>query len=320
MFRCLLLVLAVAGGAVAGQKPEDPLPGSVETEYVLGPEDQIKLWTLGMEEISDKPLRIDPAGYLDLPVLGRIKAAGLTVEQLRSELLNRLSVEVRSPAVSIDIVEFGSQPVTILGAVAQPGVHQLRGRRSLAEVLSLAGGLRADAGPAIKIVRRTEWGEIPLSTAATDETHEFSVAQVKLKDLLSASDPAENILIQPHDVITVPRAELVYVIGAVRKPGGFPLEERDSMSVLQALSLAEGLGTASAARNSRILRLLPDATERKEIAVDLERVMAGKAKDVALQPNDILFVPDSTSKRVTARVLEATIETLSGLLIWRGPL
>jgi polysaccharide export outer membrane protein len=311
----VVLLLAVSG-APAAQAPTVPFSGG--DEYILGPEDQIKLWALGMEEISDKPLQINPGGYLDLPVLGRIKAAGLTVDQLRSELLERLSVEVREPSVSIDILEFGSQPVSIMGAVTQPGVHQLRGRRTLAEVLSLAGGLRADAGPRIKISRRMEWGKIPLPTATADAKSEFSVAEINLKDFLAVRNPAENILIRPHDVITVPSAEMIYVIGAVAKPGGFALNEHDSISALQALSLAGGLGGTHAAGHSTILRLSPNSGEREEIKVDLKRVLAGKARDVALQPNDILFVPDSASKRVTSRVLEATVQTLSGLIIWSG--
>jgi len=316
----IVVLLAVAGAPAAQGPTAQSLTAqsSGGDEYVLGPEDQIKLWALGMEEISDKPLQIDPGGFLDLPLLGRIKAAGLTVEQLRSELLERLSVDVREPSVSIDIVEFGSQPVSIIGAVAQPGVHQLRGRRTLAEVLSVAGGLRADAGPIIKISRRMEWGKIPLPTAAVDAKGEFSVAEIGLKDFLAVNNPAENILIRPHDVIAVPSAEMIYVIGAVGKPGGFALNEHDSMSVLQALSLAGGLGDMHAAGNSKILRLAPESSERKEIQVDLKKVLTGKEKDVALQPNDILFVPDSTSKRVQARVVEATVQTLSGLIMWRG--
>jgi polysaccharide export outer membrane protein len=316
---CSAIILATGGLSTVHAAVEPEAAQGSEPEYVLGPDDQIQVWALGVEEMPQRPIRIDPAGYIDLPVAGRVKAAGLTVGQLRSQLAERLSAEVREPRVTVDITDFGSQPVSVLGAVAEPGVHQLRGRKTLAEVLSLAGGLLADAGPAIKITRRAEWGPIPLPTAKPDATNAFSVAEIKLKDFMAANHPAENIMIRPNDVISVPRAETIYVMGAVRKPGGFPLNERESLSVLQALSLAEGLGATPAAQNSKILRVAAGSPERKEIPIDLKKVLAGKETDVPLQPNDILFVPTSASKQAAARALEATIQTLSGVIIWRRP-
>lgn len=318
---CRFLLL-LACSVLAAQ--EAPAPASVSqqqdvSQYVLGPGDQVRIWALGVEEISDKPVRIDPSGDLHLPILGRVHAAGLTTGQLIGTLKQRLTKEVRQPQVSVDIVEFGSQPVSVMGAVNHPGVQQVSGRKTLAEMLALAGGLRPDAGPYVKISRQIECGEIPLPTARVDSSGHFSTAQLRVKDLLAAANPAENILIQPHDVITVPTAEMVYVVGAVRKPGNFALNERESVSVLQALSMAEGLGPTPKAQDSKILRLVPGSDQRKEIPVDLKKVMGGKAEDMALKANDILFVPDSTAKKVTARALEAVIQAATGVVIWRGP-
>src|SRR5579859_666334 len=307
----LVLTWSAASGQQSLQRRDSPPPNDV-SQYVLGPEDQIKIWALGVEEISDKPLRIDPSGEIDLPMVGRVHAAGLTVEQLKSTLVERLAKEVREPRVSIDIVEFGSQPVSVMGAVNHPGVLQVNGRKTLAEILALAGGLRPDAGPYVKIARKKQWGEIPLQNTKSDESGNFQVGQVGVRELLSASNPSENILIRPHDVITVPTAEMVYVVGAVKKPGGFTLNERESVSVLQALSMAEGLGPTPKAQDSKILRTVPGASERKEIPVDLKKVMTGKAEDQALRPNDILFVPDSTAKKAGIRAIEAAIQTATG--------
>ena len=141
---------------------------------------------------------------------------------------------------------------------------------------------------------------------------------MQVRDLLSATNPTENILIRPHDVITVPVAEMVYVVGAVKKPGSFTLNERESVSVLQALSMAEGLGVTPKAQDSKILRAVPGNGERREIPVDLKKVMAGKAEDMALRANDILFVPDSTAKKAGVRALEAAIQTVTGVVIWHG--
>src|ERR1041385_2416422 len=246
---------ASAGQTTGQQSVKAPIVGN---EYILGPGDVIKIWALGMEEISDKPTRIDPSGSIDLPVLGRLAASGMSLGEFRESLLKALATQVKEPRVSIDIVEFGSQPISVMGAVKNPGVHQLQGEKTLAEVLAMAGGLADDAGPRVNITRSMKWGPIPLPTAKTIEDGKFSVADVKLEDFLSASKPGENIKILPNDVITVPRAELVYVVGAVNKAGAFPLREHETMSVLQALSLAEGLGANHAAGDSKILRAVPN--------------------------------------------------------------
>src|SRR5437588_2346223 len=128
---------------------------------------------------------------------------------------------LQEPDVSISISEFRSQPISILGAVQNPGVHQLQGRKNLFAVLSLAGGLRQDAGYRVRITRKLEWGRIPLPGALDDPSGQFSTASVSIKSIMDATSPAENIAIKPEDVISVPKADLVYVIGAVHKSGGF---------------------------------------------------------------------------------------------------
>jgi polysaccharide export outer membrane protein len=178
-------------------------------------------------------------------------------------------------------------------------------------MIALTGGLAEDAGPVITVTRKKKWGAIPLPNANVSAA-DFSTVEIKLQDFLSAAKPAENITIFPNDVITVPRAELIYVIGAVRKPGAFPLKQRGSVSILQALSMAEGLGADPAPGDSKILRAQPGTEERKEIPVDVKKVMAGKGTDVDLQANDVLFVPTSTSKQAAKRVLE----TITRVPIW----
>jgi polysaccharide biosynthesis/export protein len=304
--------------AVFAQMPPQPQPQQpVSHEYVLGPDDQLKIWALGVDELTDKPYRVDPAGYLDLPEIGRVKAAGLTLAGLRAELVERLKKLVLHPQVSIDIVEYGSQPVTVMGAVNQAGVRQLQGSKTLMEVIALAGGLRADAGSTIKIARETDRGPIPLPDAKPDPTGKYSVAAVRIPDILAARDPADNIMIQPHDVITVPLADRVSVIGDVKKPGPILLTNRSTISALEALALAEGLGPQPQPQNARVLRLVPGSIERKQIAIDLRKVQAGKAEDIALRPDDILFVPTSAPKRAGVKAAEAMLSAAVGVAVWR---
>ena len=321
-----LIVLTLCAASLGGQtpswltdqvKPVETNSSEAVPGYLLGPEDQLEIWVLGLEEISAKSFRIDPAGYLDLPFIGRVRAGGLTVEELQATLRARLDRDFKNPSVSIRITEFGSQPVSVLGAVNNPGVHQLRGRRNLLEVVSLSGGFRKDAGRIVKISRASEWGGISLQSARSDPSGRFFVAEVKLKDLLAATNPPENILIRPHDVITVPSAEMIYVIGAVRKAGAFVLNEQETPSVLQALSMAEGLGSTPAPQRSKVLRQAAGSSQRDEIPIDLNRIIEGKAPDLLLQANDILFVPTSTGKQAALRAVEAVITTGTGIAIWR---
>ena len=307
----LLMALGTAAPAWA------PDQARTLAAYVLGPDDQIAVRAPDAEEIGDKPIRIDMGGYIRLPLVGRIKASGLTVEQLESEIAARLKVYIREPEVSVSVTEFRSQPVSVIGSVRTPGVHQLQGRKTLVEILSLAGGLSDDAGYSVKIARRLEWGRVPLASAKDDPSGGFSVAEVSLDGIMHARNPEENVVILPQDVVSVPRAEMVYVIGQVPKSGGFVLRERETLSVLQALSLAGGMDHSASPQNARILRPAPGSASRTEIAVNLKRIMAGQAPDVPLQKEDILFVPTSTPKKALGRVADAAIQITTGLIVFR---
>lgn len=291
-------------------------PASVRNSYVLGPDDQVTVRIVEAENIGKDPYRIDMDGDLRLPMIGRVRAGGRTVEGLEAELVGRFRTFIQEPDITVTITEFRSQPVSILGAVKAPGVYQLQGRRTLVEALSLAGGMDQTAGSCVKITRNLSSGPIPLKSALTDPTGEFSVAEVSVKGILEARNPEENILIRTGDVISVPRAELIYVTGQVQKSGGFVLNERETITVLQALSLAGGIDHAASPQNARIMRR-GAAADRSEIPVDLRKILEGKVKDVNMQPEDILFIPSSTPKKAAMRAVEAAIQLGTGLVIWR---
>ncbi len=285
--------------------------------YVLGPGDQITIRVVNFEEINDKPIAIDLSGCIHLPMLGKIPVSGLTVEQAGTEISRRLETYVNHPDVSVSVAEFRSQPVSVIGAVKNPGVQQVQGQKTLVEMLSLAGGLDSTtAGSTLNITRRLEWGPIPLPTAANDPTNQFSVAQVSVKSLLDAKNPEENILVKPYDVISIPKGETVYVIGEVIKPGSFILNNSEQVTVLQALSMASGADRMAQPQHARILRRVPGASSRTEIAVDLSKILDGKSPDVRMQAEDILFVPNSIPKRAAIRALEAAIQ-MGGLAVLR---
>jgi polysaccharide export outer membrane protein len=316
---CLLFATAAAHSQAPAPGPKAPPPllpltagtpivpaiatkPETKLAYVLGPDDQISVTVLDVPEISDKVYRIDLNGFIKLPlVTGRIQAAGLTVEQLEDEIAGILKTILKDPQVTISLVAFRSEPVSVLGSVKTPGVVQLQGRSTLVDVLSAVGGLADDAGYTVKIVRHREFGRIPLPSAVDDASGEYSMAEVGASEILEASNPAQNILICPHDEITVPRGEMIYVVGTVPRAGGFILQQRATLSVLQALSLAGGTDKGAATKNTKILRPGPGGGARVEVPVNLTAILHGKAPDVGMQSGDILFVPSSASKKTLLR-------------------
>ncbi len=319
MIRIVVFTFAAAFLQAQSLLPSRSKPTTpVIEDYVLGPDDQLKIWALGFEEeLKDKTIRIEPSGDIHLPVVGRVKAAGLTTEQLEAALVEKMKRTVREPQVSVEILDYGSQPVSVLGAVNQGGVHQLKGRRTLAEVVSMAGGIRQDAGASVRVMREVEFGPIPLPNATPDATGRYSVAEVKLNDLLNGTAPAENILIRPHDVITIAPAETISVIGAVLKPGAFPMNTKSNVTALEALAMAGGFGPASKPDHARILRSVRGQADRQEIPIDLAKITNGKAEDVKLRPNDILLVPTSMGKKAGAEVAKAMLSAAIGVATWR---
>ena len=301
--------------------PVAPTPATPQQNDsdALGPGDQILIRAIDIEEIDNKPVLIDRRGNIDLPVVGQLHAAGLTPDQLEAALRLRLTSVLRHPPdVSVSVTDVHSQGVSVLGAVNTPGVHQLQGDKTLFEVLSLAWGLRADAGYTVIITRQIEWGPIPLPTATLDSTGRFSVASVSVKSIMAASNPAENIHIKPSDVISVPRADIIYVIGAVNKAGGYALNDNGTRSALQILSLAEGLGRAAAPNRARIMRGIPGSNNRDEIPIDLKKILAGKSPDVPLKADDILFVPTSGAKTAGLRTIDVLTASATAF-IYRIP-
>jgi polysaccharide export outer membrane protein len=293
-------------------------PNTAEPNYVLGPGDTIIIRAVGIDEFSDKTdtKLIDMRGFVDVPIVGHVKAAGLPVQQLEDTITKELQKYVRDPQVTVTVAEFKSQPVSVVGSVLQPGVYKLTGQNTLVQVLSQAQGLAEDAANKINITREKAQGRIPLPGSAEDSTGQFYTATVDTKRLLDAKDPSANIVVKPNDVIAVPKAEMVYVVGAVLKSGAFVLNQRNSMSVLQALSMAEGLDKTSSAGRAKIIRR-EENNKRVEIPADLKKILAGQSPDMPLYANDILFVPSSTAKSVSLRALEAAIQVGTGVAIYR---
>ena len=291
-------ILLLAASAGAQQQNPAAQTDVIRPSYVLGAGDQIVIRANEVEDISDKPFRLDADGFITLPLLGRIHAGGMSVQQLEADLVGRLKAYVKTPQVIITVVQFRSEPVFFVGAFKSPGIYPLLGRRTLVEMLASIGGLQPNASRRIKVTRRSEFGKIPLPNAIEDTAGKVSYLEISMGSLRENVNPAEDIVLQPFDVISVERAEMVYVNGELGKVGGFELGERDFISIAQVLSLAGGLTKNADAKRARILRPVLNTSKRAEITIDLTRVLKGEANDYPLLPNDVLYVPRSRRTQV----------------------
>lgn len=271
----------------------DQIANAVRPDYTLGPDDQILIRAPQVAEINERPFRIDAEGFIELPIVGRVRAGGLTLQALESELVKRLGEYVREPQVFITLAQFRGEPVFFVGAFRAPGIYPLSGRRTLVEMLTIVGGILPNATRRIKVTRRTDYGPMPLPNAIENAEKKISSVEISLSSLSENINPEEDIVLQPFDVISAERAERVYVSGEVGRASSIELGERNSISIAQALTEAGGFTPNANRSKVRILRPISGTDRRAEIVIDAARVFAGTERDFPLLPNDVLFVPTS---------------------------
>ncbi len=303
----------------------------VSGPYRLGPGDVVQITVFEVDELS-QPAVVSSQGSIPLPLVGEVNVEGLTTSEIEGKLKSLYGRDLlRDPQISVRVEEFRSQPVSILGAVREPGVYQLQGRRRLLDVLAIAGGLSPEVGETITISRPrakspvSDELDLPISSSPVQgvsppdtevQPGRTEEMRVLVRDLLSgAPGELDNPLIEPHDVIQVAKAGVVYVLGAVKQPGGFPIKDQEKVTVLRAISLAAGLDGHAAPQRSRIIRHL--GAEKFEVPVAVRDILNGRARDIELETNDILFIPDSRAKNALSRGADAAIQMATGLVIWR---
>ena len=307
----------------------------------IGPDDLLNISVFEAPEMN-ATVRVSASGEISLQLLGAVHAAGLTPKELESVLQGLLRGKyMKDPHVGVFVQDVQSHPISVVGAVRTPGVFQIRGTKSLIEVLSMAQGLADDAGDTVLIMRGAEYAAQPSSdgpdpartgTTAVRPHEAFAnysgsapvqpekngeVEEINLKKLLESPDSGWNVPLHPGDIVKVPRAGIVYVVGEVQKPGGFVLQNNENISVLQALALAQGPTRTSAIGRSRLIRTDPATGKRTEIPMNLGKVLSGKAPDTILQPKDVVFVPNSAAKTVFYRGSVAALQTAAGVAIYR---
>lgn len=299
--------------------------GSTE-EFLISPDDILDLYALDVPEIS-REYRVDPAGSISLPLLsGSVQAAGLTPGQLSDEIREKLQKAgmVTHPRLSVQVKASRAHSIAIAGAVKRPQIYPAFTRITLLDAISQAEGLTDDAGNTATITRgaASNYVEPHEEVEGTVDAPSSSpkVQVVNLKRLLEKGEPALNIDLYPGDRVTVQRAGIVYVVGAVNRAGGFALNnDREQMTVLKAVALADNLKSTAVPKKTVIIRKNTQASDPdREIPVNLDKILGGRVPDQPLLANDILFVPDSASKKALHRAGEAAAQAAS-LFVYRIP-
>ena len=320
LFLCILLALAPFSSVIARQNngPLQPFerlslsPTPVEdVEYRIGQDDLLEVSVYGVPSL-DTTVRVSANGRVTFPPVGVITAAGRTSRDLELEIENALrdGLFVNSPQVSVFVDDYGSQPVAVLGAVREPDIYQIRGRKFLLDMLAMAGGLDERAGKTIQVIRKTP------NAASTGGENPFEAPIViDVQALFVRGRTDFNILIHAGDTINVPEAGSVFVVGEVRSPGEYILRNGRNVTVTQALALGGGFGTDPKQSEAFITRHYDDGT-KEELSIDLDKIIKNQAEDITMQPNDILFVPGSPTKAGLKRALDAAVSVVTSRLIW----
>lgn len=265
LFRWFAAALLAIVGLWAG--PPGAAARAEPGPYRIGPGDALVVRVDGEPQLSARFV-VDPAGNLQLPMVGGLAVVGLTAAEVADRLVTKLAADfLVDPRVGVDVVEYGSQPVQVLGAVRQPGTYYLRGETGVLAILSIAGGVLADkSNSEVQLIRPGE-----------------AVRSLSIEKLLSGEEP--DLPLRAGDRVNVAEGKVFYVNGEVARPGQIPWKE--GVTVTRAMALAGGASKTANLRKAYVLR------DGRKIAVDIQKVMKGDQEDVLLFPGDQLYIEES---------------------------
>jgi len=281
-------------------------------DYKIGPGDVVSVTIADAPEFGGR-FRVTDSGVIQIAgVSSPVQADGLTPIELSQTIRQSLidAKQLRDPKVTVFVEEYRGRTVTVLGAVAKPAVYPIAKRTTVLDALSAAGGALPGAGNTVTIIRG------PASAEATG-TSVGSVQIIDMNRLVKGQDLSANAEVQNGDVISVSAAEVVYVVGAVVKPGGFPMPDPSAgISVIQALAMAQGSTRVAATNRALIIRQSTSDSARHEMVVDISQMLSGKSADMLLAPNDILYIPESGAKRTGKVLFELAMAAAQGVAIY----
>jgi polysaccharide biosynthesis/export protein len=271
----------------------------------IGNDDLLGIAVYDAPELT-RPVRVDANGEIRLPMLRKpIKAAGLYPADLETAITAALIEEhvLVDPVVTVTIAEFRSRPISVVGAVRTPITFQASGSVTLLDAISQAGGLTENAGPEILVSQKPEAGGVDQADL---------VRRIPVRGLIDAVDPSLNLALHGGEEVRVPEAGKFYVLGNVHHPGAFTITDGSQSTVLKALAMAEGLDHYSGS-TAYIYRSDSSNTAKKEVPIELKKIMDRKAPDVPLLANDILYIPEATGRKATLGTLDRMSEIGAGV-------
>lgn len=272
MFLVAFATVMIAAGMSTGAQPV--------SEYQVGPMDLLEIKVLEAPELNGER-RVSDSGTVSLPLLGEVQVSGLSAGQIRDLLAKELTAKfVNRANVSVVVKDYANKPITVVGAVGQPGTLNVSGNFFLLQAITRAGGLTAGAGKKIYVIRAAENG-------LTD------TLEVSVRDLFESANPMWNIPIVPSDVINIPARSTVkiFCLGEVGSPGEIVFDSDDRITLLSAIAKAGGM-TDRASSSVRIKRRGEDGKDR-EFEVHYKKVLSGSEPDPTLQPDDVVIVKES---------------------------
>jgi len=287
-------------------KPSNP----IDTRYRIGPGDVLEVRVARAPELSRDAVRVDQSGNIRMPMLDTdISAACLTEAELAQSIAKLYLKYKRDPHVDVFVKEFQSQPVAVIGAVRSPAQFKLQRQVQLLELISLVGGPTETAGQTIQIVHAS--GGLSCEQSATASVTESGAFMTyRLEETLRGVAEA-NPVVRPGDIVSVPQADQVFVIGNVIKPSAIPLKE--PLTVSKAVAMAGGTAPNTKRDKVRVIRQVNGANEKQEIIVDLTAIEKNRAQDVALVANDVVDVPVSGTKRLLRSLVGAVVPGIGQL-------
>lgn len=270
----VLLCLGVLAGSAFAQAP------SPNPSYRIGPRDLIEVRVFETQELNVSR-RVSEDGEINLPLVGEVAVAGLTEAEAAQRIKEILEVKaLQRASVAVQVLEYRSRPISVIGAVRQPGALSFTGRWTLLEALTAAGGLADAHSTFIHVLRRSDNG-------LTDQV------SIRADDLLVRADPRVNIPIFPGDLINVPGAVdvTVYCLGEVQSPGALTFKSSERMTLLTIIARAGGL--TDRASNKILIKRADGSGGSAEINADYKRILAGRDSDVEILPSDVIVVKES---------------------------
>jgi polysaccharide biosynthesis/export protein len=319
-YRLLFALVPVVSGFVAlGQTPRPATPYGPMADagaanlpgQAIGKNDLLAISVYDAPEFT-RTVRVSSEGRIRLPMVEKsIQASGLLPSQLEQAIADVLTGEgiLVKPVVMVTVAEYYSRAVSVVGAVRKPVTFQSIGRVTLLDAIARAEGLSETAGPDLLLTQEDD------SAAGVPLTR-----RILIRDLMDSSRPELNISLRGGEEIRVPEAKKIFVAGNVKKPGAFAVREEGQMTVMKALALSEGLSPYPQA-HAYIYRKDESAGGVREIQVELKKILRREAVDIALVPEDTLYVPEASGRRtaftMTEKIVGFGLATASGVLIWR---